>query len=601
MSYDVTVTLIILVGAVALLVSDRVRADFVALLTAAALAVTGVLTPREAFEGFGSRAAVTILAVGILAEGLHASGVAERAGHVMLRLARATEGGLVAVSMLTAAFASLFMNNIAAAAVVLPAASAAARRAAVAPSRIMLPLAYGTILGGMATLLTSSNLIVSDLLTGAGHQGFGLTSFAPIGIPLVLAGTAYMARWGRRRLPQGGPEVPRRGGAGGGGELRAVYRLGERTRRARVPPGSPLADRTLAESGIREVLGLTVTAVRRGGTLFTNPGAEFRLSAGDVLAVMGRLAEARAPDLAGRLEILGEADPALFGESRDTLVAEAVLAPRSPLIGRTLREIRFSDHFGMTVLAVWRGDRPIRTGIGDLALAVGDALLLQGPRPSLERVRREEELLVLASTEPEHPPTPWRGRTTIAILAISLGLGALRPEAIGAFLLLGGLSMIAFRILPMDRAHRAIDWRAIFLIAGMLPLGSALNETGAAAHLADALVGALGSWGPFALAGALFLLSAALTQVIVGPAVATIMGPVAIHAAQQAGANPRAMAMAVALACSMAFLTPLGHPVNLLVMGPGGYRFADYRRAGWPLAVVIAVVVMIVLPLVFPL
>lgn len=584
----------ILAAAVVLLVSDRVRPDLVALLVAAALAVTGVLTPEAAFSGFGSRAAVTILAVSILAEGIRASGIAERAGLRMLRLSGNAEWRVLAIWMLFGAFVSLFMNNIAAAALLLPAASVAARRARVAPSRIMMPLAFGTILGGMATLLTSSNLIVSDLLVDGGLPGFGLLDFAPIGVPLVVVGTAYVLLWGRHRLPVGGPDVP---APGKREELPAVYRLEERLRRVRLPDGSPLVGRTLAESAIRERLNLWVTAVQRGATRCPNPAAEFRLQAGDVLELMGR-ATAEAAEAEGWFELLTEQAAAPPGSS-DTVMAEAVLPPRSPLQGKTPREVRFGDRFGMTVLAVWRGDRPIRTGIGDLPLEMGDALLLQGAPRHLARLRKGHDFIILGDAGLEARLAPGKAGVALLLLGLGLAFGVRYPHAIGAILLIAALLMVPLGILTMDNVHRAIEWRAIFLVAGMLPLGIALKETGAAALLADGLARVLEPFGPLALLGGVFLTSALLTQAVVGPAVAAMMGPVAIETALRTGIDARAMGMAVALACSMAFLTPLGHPVNVLVMGPGGYRFADYRRLGLPLAFLLAAVVMIGLPILF--
>lgn len=591
-----TVTLIILGVAVVLLVSDRVRPDLVALLAAAALAVTGVLSPEAAFSGFGSRAVITILAVSILAEGLRASGVAEEAGALMLRLSGRGEWRVVAVWMLFGAVVSLFMNNIAAAAVLLPAASVAGRRAGVAPSRLMMPLAFGTILGGMATLLTSTNLIVSDLLTDSGIAGFGLLDFAPIGLPIIAVGTAYVLLVGRHRLPVGGPEVPPVGESRE--QLPEVYRLGERTRRARIPEGSPLVGRPLGESGIREKVNLWVTGVERGATRYANPSASFHLEAGDVLELMGRspTEEAQAD---GWFEIVpGEPPPPR--ETRESVIVEAVLAPRSSLQGKTPREVRFGERFGMTILAVWRGDRPIRTGIGDLALQMGDALLLQGAPKPLARLRRSDEMILLGAPERETPTTtPGRARAAVLLLVVALAFGARFPEAIGAILLIAALSMVPLGILTMDRVHHAIEWRTIFLVAGMLPLGLALNQTGAAALLADFTARMLGPFGPVAMLAGIFLASALLTQAVVGPAVAAMMGPVAIQTALQTGTDPRAMGMAVALACSMAFLTPLGHPVNVLVMGPGGYRFADYRRVGMPMAALLAVVILVGLPLLF--
>ena len=253
----------------------------------------------------------------------------------------------------------------------------------------------------------------------------------------------------------------------------------------------------------------------------------------------------------------------------------------------------------MTILALWRGDRPVRSGIGDLEFRMGDALLLQGPPEELHRLKGSDDLIVLGSEDPDLPATPARARIAVVVLVAALAFGVRFPAALGAILLLGGLLMVPLRILSMDRVHHAIDWRTVFLVAGMLPLGVALSDTGAAAMLADGIAEVLGPVGPWAVLAGVFLVSALLTQAVVGPAVAAMMGPVAIQAALQTGTDPRAMAMAVALACSMAFLTPLGHPVNVLVMGPGGYRFADYRRVGLPMAALLAIVVIAGLPLLF--
>lgn len=602
-------TLVILATAVVLLASDRIRPDLVALFAAAALGVTGVLTPTEAFAGFGSRAVITILAVGILAEGLQASGAADRAGRLMLRLSGSGEARLMAVAMICGALVSLFMNNIAAAAVLLPAASAATRRAGLRPSRIMMPLAFGTILGGMATLLTSTNLIVSDLLVEAGHEPFGIFDFVPVGVPVVVAGTAYMLLWGRRVLPVGGPTLPRtprpsrRDGAAPG-DLPEIYRLEERTGHAQVRPGSSLAGSSLADSRLREQLGLTVTGVQRGRALYTSPPASFKLREGDVVELMGQVDDNDRPAFQALFR------PVPVGQEprqphptpgNDSVMAEAVLPPRSALYDRTLKDVRFADRFGLTVLALWRGDSPIRTDVGDIPLSLGDALLVQGPPDMVERARQHEELIILGGAELGPEPTRGRRRTAVFILAVAILLGALRPEAMGPIFVIGALIMVLLNILTMDRAHHAIDWRTIFLVAGMLPLGLALQRTGAATLLADQLVSVLGPLGHMALLAGVFLAAALLTQAVVGPAVAAMMGPVAIQVAVQVGLDPRAMAMAVALACSMAFLTPLGHPVNVLVMGPGGYRFADYRRVGLPMAIVLVLVILAVLPVVFPL
>jgi di/tricarboxylate transporter len=410
-------------------------------------------------------------------------------------------------------------------------------------------------------------------------------------------------------LPVGGPTLPRtprpsgRDGAAPG-DLPEIYRLEERTGHAQVRPGSSLAGSSLADSRLREQLGLTVTGVQRGRALYTSPPASFKLREGDVVELMGQVDDNDRPAFQALFR------PVPVGQEprqphptpgNDSVMAEAVLPPRSALYDRTLKDVRFADRFGLTVLALWRGDNPIRTDVGDVPLSLGDALLVQGPPDMVERARQHEELIILGGAELGPEPTRGRRRTAVFILAVAILLGALRPDAMGPIFVIGALIMVLLNILTMDRAHHAIDWRTIFLVAGMLPLGLALQRTGAATLLADQLVSVLGPLGPMALLAGVFLAAALLTQAVVGPAVAAMMGPVAIQVAVQVGLDPRAMAMAVALACSMAFLTPLGHPVNVLVMGPGGYRFADYRRVGLPMAIVLVLVILAVLPVVFPL
>jgi di/tricarboxylate transporter len=595
-------TLVILGGAVAALLSERLRPDLVALLAVLALGVTGVLTPEETFSGFSGQAVITLLGLFILAEGLQRAGVTERAAEAISRVAGDRESVLVLVVMLAAAALSLLMNNIAAAAVLLPAVSAAAQRSRVSPARLLMPLAFGTLLGGMATLLTTSNIIVGSLLRDAGAEGFGLLDFAPVGLPAVACGVAYMVLVGRRRLPtQSASE--RLQAERLGTDLVALYGLDSRLFRARLPPGSRLIDQAIADTHLRELYGVTVVAVERGGERIGSTAPSFVLRAGDVVQLQGDREDFRRRDVEPYLELLPprswrEADL----ESPELAVAEVVLAPRSALVGATLRDAHFRSKYGMNVLAIWRGDRPILDGLADLPLQFGDALLVQGPRERLQVLVDEPDLIVLAGEE-ELPPPRVRGKRLIAVavLVATLVAAVATPIATGQVMLGGAVAMVLLGVLTMDQAYQAIDWRTVFLVAGMLPLGIALDKSGAAGLLAGALVETVGRAGTLALLAALVGLTLLLVQAMNGPAVAAVMAPIAITAARQADIDPRGFAMGVALAASMAFLTPLGHPVNLLVMGAGGYRFRDYWRVGWPLTLLLVAVVLLLVPLIWPL
>lgn len=604
MTHQLALTLAITIVAVALFLTERLRADLVALLVVVALGVTGLLTPQEAFSGFASPAVITIVAIFILTEALRIAGTTEVAGRLLERVAGTGERRLVIVVMLGGAALSLLMNNIAAAAILLPALSGIARRNRISPARLLMPLAFATILGGTATLFTTANIIVSGILRSQDLPGFGVLDFAPVGIPIVVVGTLYMALWGRRLLPrqtameevQAGPDQPP--------DLIEVYRLGERLFRARVPAGSCLSGKALADSGLRENYGITLVALERKGRVTRAPPADTVLAEGDIVLLQGKVEELQAGGAAPCLEILPApewgTDPL---ESETIATAEAVLAPRSTLLGQTLRTAHFREKYGMNVLGIWRAGRPIRTKLGDLPLAFGDALLLQGPRDRMPLLRTEPDLILLDGGESRRPAVVARHKRWLApaIMLAALTLAALNPTLIGAIMLGAALLMILAGILTVDQAYGAIEWRSVFLVAGMLPLGLAVGKSGAAGLLADKLIAVVGPAGPLALLAGLFLLTTLFTQTMNGAAVASVVAPVAIYTAQQTGLDPRALAMGVALASSMAFLTPLGHPVNVLVMGPGGYRFRDYLKVGWVLVLLLFGVVMVFLPIFWPL
>jgi di/tricarboxylate transporter len=600
MNPHLLITLIIAGAAIALLLTERLRADLVALLVVVALGTTGVLTTEETFSGFSRSAVITLLAIFILAAALERTGVTRRVGDLLVRVAGESERRLVVAVMLSGAFLSLFMNNIAAAAVLLPPVSGAAQRSGVNPSRLLMPLAFGTILGGMATLLTTTNIVVSSLLQDRGLPGFGLLEFAPLGLPLVAAGIAYMALWGRRQLPARSPvqlyEDLQRQAA----NLSEVYHLGETLSRAGVPAGSPLVGQTLAGSRLRETYGVNVLAIEREDRIVRAPSPDQELRAEDVLLLTG------TPEGTGFAADLDLLPPRHGGdrdlESRSVVLVEAVLSPRSDLIGRTLSETRFRDRYGMAVLAIWRAGRSLRTGLTDLPLQLGDGLLLQGERGRLPVLRAESDLIVLdRGVDEPPPPSRRRSRLALTIMIVTLALAASNRFGVGEVMLGGALAMILSGVITMDKAYQAVEWRSVFLVAGMLPLGTAMTKTGAADLITHGLLTVLGGAGALALLAGLVALAILLTQAMNGAAVAAVVAPIALQTAQRIGADPRAFAMGVAIATSVAFLTPLGSAVNVLVMGPGGYRFRDYFRAGLPLTLLIFALIVGLLPLIWPL
>ncbi len=590
--------LVLVSAAIVLMATDLLRADLVALLLSVALALVGAITVQEALSGLAHPAVFTILAIFMLTASLYRTGVTRRVGYAIHRLAGDHPRRLLLFTMLSGAGLSLFMNNVAAAAVLLPAVMDVARRAEVSPSKLLMPLAFGVSLGGMATLLTTSNIIVSVALRDRGLAPYGLLDFLPVGLPLIAVGTLYMLLVGYRLLPAIRLSEPFDRSERLRQELTQAYALDERLSEVLIPATSSLVGQSIAASQIGERLGLSIMAIcRNGQPVCIAPQPDQVLCAGDTLLVEGR------PERAQRLTELGAEvleTPTWNGSLSTDRVAllEVILAPRSRAAGQTLKELHFREKYGLSVVALWRGGRPYRTDVGNMPLQFGDALLVHGDRSRFSVLQADPDFLVLA--EPDEPPRTRKGWVAASIMALAL-IAALCNVPIAIAMLLGALAMVVTGCMTMDEAYRGVEWRVIFTIAGMLPAGIALTRSGAAGWIGQMFVTALADRGTLALAGGMLLLATLLVQVMSGQVAAVVLAPIAIVAAQQVGADPRAMAMAAALGCSMSFLTPTGHPVNVFVMGPGGYRFRDFLRVGLPLTSLLFVTVLLVLPLFWPL
>lgn len=594
-------TLALLGIAIALFISGRLRADLVALLVLVTLAVTGIITPQEAFSGFSRSAVITILAIFILTGGLYRTGATRTLSRSLLRLAGGRTGRrLVVIIMLAGATLSLLMNTIAAAAVLLPAVMGISRQTRIPPSKLLIPLAYATLLGGMATLLTTVNILVSTGLRDQGLAPFGLFDFAPVGVPIALAGIIYMATVGLGLLPERSTTEHLARLRRMRTDLADLYGLRENLFEVRVRPDSPLGGRRLAESGLSERLKLNVVAVIRDGSRQLAPSPNMVLQPDDTLLVEGP--SGVVGELTRHGLILAK-EPGAEGEeltSEEVVLTEVALSPHADVIGKTLKDIRFREKFGLSVLAIWREGQPLRVGLSDIPLHFGDALLVQGRRERLDVLRTDPDFLVLEEGDVEGI-RPGKALISVVIMGLALALAALNVLPLAEATLAGAVLMVLSGCLTMDEVYQSIEWSAIFLIAGILPLGIAMTKTGAAAQLSTGLIGPLAPLGPLAVVAGLFALTAGLTQVMSGVATVVVMTPIALSAAAGLHANPHAFAMAVALAGSTAFLTPMGHPVNVLVMGPGGYSFRDYVRVGLPLTVLTFIVMLIVLPIAWPL
>ncbi|MGA2111543.1 MAG: SLC13 family permease [Anaerolineales bacterium] len=574
-----------------LMIATRVRPDLLALLTLVALGLTRLVTPDEALAGFSGTAVITILAIFVISEGLRQTGVTLAMGRFMMRLSGGGEVASILVTMLTAATLSLFMNNIAAAGVLLPAVISLSKQTRVSPSRLLMPMAFGTVLGGMATLLTTANIIVSGTLREQGLAPFGLLDFLPVGLPVVLAGTLYMVLVGRRWLPERYPPGQEARAVRLRAELEALYGIKTSLCELQVNPGSGLAGLSLQEGRWASRLGLYVVGLARDGHLQVAPSPEAIVQEGDVVLAQGR-PSAKLLNENG-LRLLTEPAIPLAVTDNETVLGEVVLSPHAGIFGKTLSQLRYRERFGLNVLALWRGGRPIRSALSDLPLRAGDTLLVQGTASKLSLLRDDRDFLLL-DEDPEAVMRPRKAYLAAAIGLVTLGIAALGWMPLAVITLAGASLMLLTGCLSMDEGYRAVDWKSIFLIAGMWPLGTAISTTGLATLIASRLATLTSGSGPLVIAGLLLLGATILNQIIAGQAAVPIMlAPIGLAVAQASGADPRGMAMAVALGCSLAFPTPIGHPVNTLVMGSGGYSYRDYLKVGGPLTLLTAGVVLI--------
>ncbi len=557
------------------LLTSRFTPDVVAVLSLLALGITGVIPVEDALAGFSRPAVMTIIGLFIITSTLERTGVVQWIAGRLARLAGNSEGRVMTVLMVAGALLSLLMNTIAAGAVLLPAAVQVAHGAGVRTSKILLPLAFGTLLGGMSTLLTTSNIIVSGILQAQGAPALTMLDFLPVGMLTTLMGVGYMLLLGKRWLPAHESAVrealPRP-------NLLDTYRLAERLWEVRILPDSPLVGCRLVETTIGAQYGTTVIAIWHGQAAIIPPGPDDVISADDILLILGREERVRALESLqttmgrnGRYKAVMQGFP--------VQLTEVVIGPRSAAIGQTLKQLRFRSKFGLTSVGIWREGRSYLTDVGDFALRAGDAILMVGPDRSIETLAQEPGYIIPDYQPPTDKPThkaPWAIGITVLVLLLSIFRLLPTAEA----MLAGAVGLILTGCLTAEEAYQAIEWRVVVLIAGLAPLGTALVTTGLTEQIGALLTGVVHTIGPLTVLALFYLATVLLSQGVGGQVAALIIGPIAVNAAIAVGMNPVPIGVAVAMACSCAFLTPIAHPVNILMMGPGGYTARDFFRVG---------------------
>jgi di/tricarboxylate transporter len=596
---DVAIVFTVVAAAVVLFVWDRIPVVIVALGTALALYATGVLNLSQALAGLGDPTVIFIASLFVVSAGLDASGVTAWAGQLLIARAGKSRARLLVLIMLMVALLAAMININGAVPALLPVVVVMAVRLGHSPSQLLMPLAFAASAGSLLALTgTPVNVIASKAAADAGVGAFGYFEFAVAGIPVLLGTVAIVVLFGQRLLPNRSGRAMPSDLSKHARTLIEHYRLDDGLLQLRVRSGSPYAGAPPTAVDFKDYPGMTLVGIQAGGE--GGPLGRPTLAEGDVLIVRGDA------ETAGRLA----ADKALAFRSEDAAddvadtlfnrasgLAEVVIPPRSALVGQAVFPGMVTPSGDLIILAVQRGGED--QGPNETVLAAGDTLLLQGTWKALDKHLDDPDVLVVDSPELVRRQAVPMGPGSMQAIAVLLGLvillatGAVPAVVAG---LLAACAMILLRVLTVEQAYRSINWTTVILIGAMTPLSTAMSQSGAAKLMADALVGVVRDAGPYALLAGLFVLTAILGQLISNTATALIIFPIAVVAATDLGVSARPVLMSVNVAAAASFLTPVATPVNLIVMGPGGYRFADYWKLGLPLLLWFFVVAVFLVP-----
>lgn len=589
---DLIIVFTVLVVALVLFVRELLPIDVTALLILVALVTTGVLTPEEGIHGFANPAPITVAAVLVLSAGLMRTGAVVRLGISLSRLGGSAELGQMAVILVTVGVLSAFLNNTAAVAMFIPIVLSIARDYKISPSKLLIPLSFAGILGGICTYIgTSTNIIVGSILEEQGHEPFGMFEFTPLGSIFLSLGIVYLLAFGRRMLPARRSQD----------DLTADYHLREYLTELVVLPKSQLIGRTLKESKLSQANDIMVLEIRRNKERLASLLPEIVLSEGDVLIVKGnidnimRVREAEGVAIHPRVKFKDE-----DLQSPDVVLAECVVSARSKLIGKTIKDVNFRRRFQATALAIRRHGGDIREKLGKVILQFGDTLLIQGRRDRLQGLHDSQEFMLIMedSATPRYRRSKMTAAVAIFAAVVVMAATGILPIMVAA--LLGALAMVMTRCLTIQEGYDAIDLRIVFLIAGTLSLGLALQKTGGAQLIADQVIQIAGPYGPRVVLGVLYLVTMLLTELMSNNATAALLTPIAIEIAAGLGVDVRPFAFCVAFAASASFLSPIGYQTNTLVYGPGGYVFTDYFRVGWPISLSVWLLATLLIPVIWP-
>ena len=587
---DMVLVGIIVVVAMGMFIWGKVRIDIIALCVLVALFVLDLIESEHVLYGLANQATVTIASMFIISEGLVRTGLVEWAARYLDRLAGKTELRLMLLLSLTAAILSAFIINAAIVAIFIPVAMVLARSRRIASSRVLIPLSYASQFGGVCTIVGSStNLIVNSIVVNNGMEPFGFFEFLPLGLAMVGAGTVYLAAVGHWLLPV------RKGEA----EEVDKYRLVDYLAELQVTEKSPLLGQTWETSKVGDETKVELANFLRGAKAVSRP-SRTRIKIDDILLLHGNVEQIVEIESKYGLKLLKDArvkDQEL--SSHNMKISEVLIPPGSNLIGRTLQDTSIFRRHRLMILAIQRRGKTLRERLSDIKLAENDTVLLQGDKDDIAYIMNSPNAIVTN----ELTDLYLRRNRALLALAVVLAVVALTTLNVMPIMLaaiLGAVAMVVTQCITIEEAYKAVDWKIIFLLAGVLPLGLALEQSGATLWLADHVLEPLAGSGPVILLAALYFITAVLTEAMSNNAAAAILAPIAFSAAATLNIDPRPLLIAITFAASTSFATPIGYKTNTMIYSPGGYRFTDFTKVGVPLNFVFWGLSVLIIPLIWP-
>ena len=570
---------------------EKISADLMAMVAFSALLIAGILTPAEAFKVFSNDAVITVACMFVLSAALERTGVIETIGHRLDRLVGRSDGTLLLVILPVVAFVSAFVNNTPVVVVFMPILTSLAANRGLKPSKLLIPLSFASILGGTCTLIGSStNILVSSTAAQLGHAPLRMFELGKIGLILAPAGLVYLLTFGRKLLPSRDTLA----------SLLQSTDAKQYLTEAVVVSGSPLVGKRLVETPIANEPNARVLEVIRAGEPLLVPLTEVILQKGDRLRLT--TITASVIDIQNRdgLEIASRDKLGLeFVGSQNALVVECVVGPSSRLIGRSVRDTNFRRRYGVLVLAVHRKGVNLRENFTEVKLQYGDTLLVEGPDSAIQELLEGRDFLLLLDV-PHVPKRRKKQWLAVGAIAGVVALAALNVLPIAALALIGAVFVIVTQCIDVEEAYHAVEWKILFLIFGMLALGMALEKTKGAELISQAIIHGMGSWGTTALLAAVILIASFMTSFLSNNAVAVLLTPIVIQAAETLNVSARPLIVAVAIGSSACFATPIGYQTNTLVYGAGGYRFSDFIKVGLPLNLLLCALAVYFIPRFWP-